>query len=442
MASAEALPVSPAEALDAFRPTLGRRGVALAVSGGADSLSLLHLWADARDLGADLPRAVVLSVDHRLRPEAAREAAFVGAVAAARGLDHRVLAWEGDKPSGNLQAAARAARRRLLLEAARDLDLDTLLLAHHADDQAETFLLRLARGSGVLGLSAMAARREEAGVAVLRPFLAWPKARLEATLRARGATWIEDPSNDDPRFERARLRRAMPALAEIGLDRDRLVATATAMARATAALEAMVDDLVDAAVSVHPAGFATVLPRPYAAAAEEIRLRLLARAIVALGGADHGPRLAALTALDAELRDGATPLARTLGGVRIERRRGRLWLAPEAGRSATLRLAPGATAWLGGRRFRLADDASGEAIVAPLGVAGRRARAQAQAQAQARRAAGGEASGPSAALLEGLPAVFVDDRPIGCPGLFGEAGLSELGLEVGPPPNLSRRAIR
>ncbi|NLH80008.1 MAG: tRNA lysidine(34) synthetase TilS, partial [Phyllobacteriaceae bacterium] len=156
VASAESTPVTPDEALTAFSPTLGRSGVALAVSGGADSLSLLHLWADARALAPNLPRAVVLTVDHRLRPEAAAEAAFVAEVAADRGLAHRTLAWVGAKPTANLQAEARAARRLLLVEAAADLGLDTLLLAHHADDQAETFLSRLARGSGVVGLAAMA----------------------------------------------------------------------------------------------------------------------------------------------------------------------------------------------------------------------------------------------------------------------------------------------
>ncbi|MCE1237586.1 MAG: tRNA lysidine(34) synthetase TilS [Hyphomicrobiales bacterium] len=435
MASADDLPVSPAEALDAFRPTLGRRGVALAVSGGADSLSLLHLWADARDLDARLPRAVALSVDHRLRPEAAREAAFVGEVAAARGLEHRILAWEGDKPSGNLQAAARDARRRLMREAMRDLDLDTLLLAHHADDQAETFLLRLARGSGVLGLAAMAAWREADGVALFRPFLAWPKARLVATLRACGATWIEDPSNGDVRFERARWRRAMPVLAELGLDRERLTATAAAMARASRALERSVDAFVATAVTVHPAGFASLSASSHAAAEEEIRLRFLARAITALGGADYGPRLSALTSLDADLIGGATA-TRTLGAVLIERRRGRLWFAPEAGRSATLRLAPGETGRLGGRRFGLSSAAEHAVTIAPLGERGRRA------WARSRPAEADDAARPSAALLEGLPAVHLGERLVGCPGLFGETEIEALGLEVGEPPNFAGGTVR
>ncbi|NLH79262.1 MAG: hypothetical protein GX458_00235 [Phyllobacteriaceae bacterium] len=152
---------------------------------------------------------------------------------------------------------------------------------------------------------------------MLRPFLDWPKARLVATLSARGATWIEDPSNRDPRFERARFRAAMPMLAELGLDRDRLVATAAAMGRAAAALEREVDALLSRAF-VHPAGFLRIAVEDYAASAEEIRLRAAARAIADLGGEAYGPRLAGLEAIDAELTAaGTTAVVRTLGGVRI-----------------------------------------------------------------------------------------------------------------------------
>lgn len=424
-------PVSPVEALDAFRPTLGRAGVALAVSGGADSLSLLHLWADARALEPRLPRARVFTVDHGLRPRAAAEARFVGEVAAARGLGHRTLVWDGPKPAGNLQAEARAARRRLLFAAMRTEGLDTLLLAHHADDQAETFLLRLARGSGVVGLAAMAARRDEDGLVVLRPFLDLPKARLVATLTARGQIWIEDPSNGDARFDRAKMRRAMPMLAELGLDRDRLVATAAAMARAAAALDRDLDDLIGRAVAIHPAGFLRIEAATLAGAAEEIRLRFLARAIEVLGGGAHGPRLAALAALDRDLCEPSTlPLVRTLGGVRIERRRGRLWMAPEAGRGGRALLRPGGRVRLGGRVFRLASTAPAALWIAPLGAAGRQALTARGGLSRARLGS----PAPSAALLEGLAAVFsVGGAIVACPGLETGEGTRPVGLSVAPP---------
>lgn len=428
MASAEATPVSPAEALAVFGSTLGRRGVGLAVSGGADSLSLLHLWADARVLDPRLPRAVVLTVDHGLRAASAGEAAFVGAVATARGLDHYVLAWDGPKPAANLQAEARRARWRLLTAAAAEFGLDTLILAHHADDQAETFLLRLARGSGVVGLAAMAPARREGGLLLLRPFLGWPKARLVATLTARGATWIEDPSNGDPRFERARLRGVMPQLAELGLDRARLTATAAAMARAARAIETLVDDLVGRAVVVHPAGFVRVDAAAWRQASDEVRLRLLSRLVARLSDHDYGPRLAALEAIDAALRVAEGRCVRTLAGVRIEIRRGWLWLAPEAGRHDMVRLAPGARVRVGGRDFTLAAEAPSAVWLGPLGAIERRRRASAM---------GGDAldfgaPAPSAALVEGLTAVFLD---AGVPTFVGPAVAAMtcvIGLEVGP----------
>lgn len=428
MASAETSPVSPAEAVSAFGPTLGRSGVGLAVSGGADSLSLLHLWADARALGATLPRAVVLTVDHGLRAASSAEAAFVGAAAAARGLEHRVLAWDGPKPTGNLQAEARRARRRLLTAAARELDLDTLLLAHHADDQAETFLLRLARGSGVVGLSAMAAVRREGGLLLLRPFLGWPKARLVATLEARGATWIEDPSNGDPRFERARLRGVMPRLAELGLDRARLTATAAAMARAARAIETMVDDLVGRAVVVHPAGFVRVETAAWRQASDEVRLRLLSRLVARLSDHDYGPRLAALEAIDGALRAAEGRCVRTLAGVRIEARRGWLWLAPEAGRHGAIRLAPGGRVRVAGRDFALAAVAPTAMRLGPLGSIGRRYLSS---------GVGGGAfdfgdPAPSAALVEGLTAVFVEGETPVLVGSVAVAGARIPGLSVGP----------
>jgi tRNA(Ile)-lysidine synthase len=426
VASAEAAPVSPAEALSAFRPTLGRRGVGLAVSGGADSLSLLHLWADARALEPSLPDAVVLTVDHRLRAASADEAGFVAEVAAARGLSHRTLSWDGPKPAANLQAAARRARRELLRAAAEDLGLDTLLLAHHADDQAETFLLRLARGSGVVGLAAMAPARREGGLLVLRPFLDWPKARLVASLTARGARWIEDPSNADPRFERARARAAMPALAALGLDRARLVATAAAMARAAAAIATLVDELADRAVVVHPAGFVRVEAAALRAAPEEVRLRLLSRLVAMLADAPYGPRLAALERLDAALRSGEGGGAHTLAGVRVEARRGWLWLAPEAGRCASVRLAAGERRRIGGREVSLAGDAPAAVVLGPLGAAGRRAL----------RAAGDRLDlgdpAPSAALVEGLTAVVVAGEGLVLAGLAGAAAGRVAGLRVGP----------
>lgn len=417
MASAPDLPVSEAEAANLFAPLRDRAGIALAVSGGADSSALLFLWARARAVDPTLPPAVVLTVDHRLRPEAAAEADRVAARAAEFGFPHHTLVWTESRPGGNLQARAALARRRLLLDRAADLGCDTLVLAHHADDQAETFLTRLARGSGVVGLAGMAPRRMQDGLLVARPFLALPKARLVATLVAAGLDWCEDPSNADPHYARARLRAARPVLDGLGLTRERLVATARAMARAAAALELQRATLDREAVVRHPAGWTTIVATSLLAAPEEIRLRLLSRLIGDTTGTPYGPRLDALETLDSEIieaaRDGRR-LVRTLGGARIEVRRGLVWLAPEIGRTpARLRLAPGEAGLWRAERVRLSVAARGPVIVAPLGAEGRRLVTN-------RRCIAADCLGrpaPSAVILESVTAIFVEDRLVACPAL-------------------------
>ena len=418
MASAESAPVSDAEAADLFAPLRDRAGVALAVSGGPDSSALLVLYARARRLDPGLPPAVVFTVDHGLRPEAAEEARAVATLAARHGLPHHTLAWTGERPSANLQAEARRARYRLTIEAARALGLDALVTAHHAEDQAETFLARLARGSGVVGLAAMAPMRRIDGMLLFRPFLEIAKARLMATLVAHGEGWIEDPSNADPRFDRVRLRAAAPLLAELGLTRDRLTATARAMARAAAAVEREVSAAVQRGVLVHDGGWSTLVPETYAGLAEEVRLRLMSRLVRAVGGGDYGPRLEQVEDLDRVFAGGDAAVAipaRTLGGARIEQRAGRIWVSADRGRGAppVLDLAPGESGVWRGRWVRLAAEAPGAVRIAPLGGEGWRAIV----------AAGGlvpDVLGmptPSAAVIESTPAVHVEGRLVACPGL-------------------------
>ncbi len=189
-----------------FGPFETNPDLAVAVSGGRDSLSLAVLAKEwAADRGG---RAIALIVDHGLRVEAADEARATARLLARQGLDSVVLCWDGPKPMTGLQEAAREARYRLLRQACRERGILHLLVAHHADDQDETIAMRAARASGPDGLAGMAALVEWAEVRLLRPLLAVRRARLTATLAARGIAWIDDPSNADPRFERARLRLA------------------------------------------------------------------------------------------------------------------------------------------------------------------------------------------------------------------------------------------
>jgi len=293
--------------------------LAVAVSGGADSLALTLLtdtWFRGRAEAHPPGRFVALTVDHGLRAGAADEARQVGAWMAARGIEHHVLRWRGAKPASDLQAAARRARYRLLEGWCRRHRIDYLLVAHNLEDQAETFLLRLARGSGVDGLAAMASRRGTRPV-LLRPLLDVSRARLEATLRARGQDWISDPSNQDTAFARVRMRRLLPRLAGEGLDPARLAGTARRMARARTALEHFTGNLLAGCASADPAGFVRLDPAPLVMAPEEIGLRVVAAVLGTVGGAEYRPRLARLERLVQAIVKGNLGRGRTLSGCRI-----------------------------------------------------------------------------------------------------------------------------
>lgn len=352
-------------------PFEARPRLAVAVSGGADSLALALLaaqWA-----GTQGGAAVAVTVDHRLRPGSTAEAAQVGAWLARHGIRHHILSWVGDKPAADLQAAARRARYDLLGEFCRAAGILHLLLAHHREDQAETLLLRLGRGSGVDGLSAMAASLPTRWGRVLRPVLEVAPQALRATLRLRGQDWIEDPSNTNAGFARVRLRRLAPLLAAEGLAAGRLAATAGRLARARAALEQAVAEAACRFVELHPAGFARCEASAFARLADEIGLRLLSRLLLVVGGGAYGPRLERLERLHAELRGGVSG-ARTLAGCRLVPSRGgaELLICREPARLAPpLALVAGtAMVWDGRFRVEVAADAPPGLFLGALGGAG------------------------------------------------------------------------
>ncbi len=326
--------------------------IAVAVSGGADSLALsvlLHGWVRSRR-----GSLVALTVDHGLRPEAAAEARYVQRALVPLGIEHRVLPWLGAKPQANVPAAARRARYDLLVRWCARRGLLHLALGHHLDDQAETLLLRLGRGSGLDGLAAMAPVAELPRLRLLRPLLGVPKARLVATLSARGLSWIEDPTNRDPSQARARLRLLMPGLAREGLTPARLAAAAGHLGRARAALDLAVGRLLVRAVAVHPAGFARLETDALVAAPEEVGLRALARVLMTVGGAEYTPRMVRLQRLYGRIAAGPARGA-TLGGCRIVPRRGQLLIVREAAAVPEVSVRPGERLrWDG--RFEVAVD--------------------------------------------------------------------------------------
>lgn len=265
----------------------------VAVSGGGDSMALLHLLADWRDAAGPILHAV--TVDHGLRPEAAAEADMVAAACLHFGLAHDRLRWDGSQAIGNLPDAARRARYGLIADWARARALDMVALAHTADDQAETVLMRLARGSGVDGLSPMVARRRHLGVTWVRPLLQARRADLRRFLQDRGQGWADDPTNDDPAYDRVQARRALAVLQPLGITAEGLIATAHRMAMARDALGRTAADLARVAVTAE-AGDLVIARAPFIAAPFEIQARLLAQALIFVASADYRPRWSALTA--------------------------------------------------------------------------------------------------------------------------------------------------
>lgn len=427
-AAPDARPLDPA-ARDRLFAALSRYDrIVLAVSGGADSMALMTLYRAHQAACADAPEAIVATIDHGLRAGSVDDAAFVLEAAARIGLRAVVRRWDGDKPASDLQARAREARYRLLEEIALEEGAGAVVTAHTRDDQAETFLLRLARGSGLKGLAAMAPVRRLGAVDLVRPLLDVRRDELRATLAESGVAFREDPSNANRRFARVRMRALMPTLAAEGLDAQRLTETAARLARADRAIEHAVEDLAATALHVDPGGFARLQVAAFRRAPEEIRLRLLVAVLGFIGGAAYAPRLERLERAEEALL-ASEPARLTLGGARLVRAGGVLHVFREAGRKGLpeVALAPGeSTVWDGRFRFALAESAPQPAVVRVLGPAWRKL-----VDRQDR-------GGAPAAALAGVPAVFVDDAVVAAPafGHFADrqwARSVEAGFVAAPP---------
>lgn len=314
-------PVGAGEATELFGDLAGEPRLLVAVSGGPDSVALLGLLSDwAREPGR--PRLLAATVDHGLRPGSADEALGVAALCARLGVPHRLLRWSGDKPASRLQERARAARYALLAQEAEAVGGAVLVTAHTLDDQAETLLMRMARGSGPSGLAGMRRRVSRHGTVLVRPLLGVHKARLVATAQARRLPFVIDPSNGDPRFSRARWRSLMPLLAAEGLDAERLSRLAGRLARLDEAVTARADTVLDSLL--RPAAGAPLLSLDFGALLQEpdeVVLRVVGAAIARLGAEGEGvvrlERLEACVAALAEAARAGRPLARTLAGAAL-----------------------------------------------------------------------------------------------------------------------------
>ena len=351
--------------------------VVLAVSGGADSLAMLHLCLDwrrdyavrdhqkrghaKRDQTVSPCTFSVVTVDHGLRPESAAEAASVADLCAALSVQHTTLHWNESKPAHGLQAAARQARYAIIARHLHEQGHTAVATAHTADDQAETVLMRLARGSGVDGLAAMLPMsRLPSDAALLRPLLGQRKSSLIAYLTKHGYPWCEDPSNQVDSYERVRVRRARTKMQEAGFGLDALAVARSAQraARASSALSSMTQ-AAWAARGTHaefsPYGYATVQWEWLLAQPEEVRIRLLIGLLDCVGGQERSASLGQLEAMTAT-RDWALPAPCTLNGTQWEHGNDRtLVITREVGRSVLppVSLSPGhSLIW--DRRFKIA----------------------------------------------------------------------------------------
>jgi tRNA(Ile)-lysidine synthase len=284
-----------------FAPFASCEKLGLAVSGGPDSLALMLLaaqWARA----PDRPRLHVYTVDHRLRPEAAAEAAMVAREAERLGLACRVLAWEGDKPATGIQAAARTARYRLLAGARSEDGADLVLTAHHLGDQAETVLMRLAHGSGIEGLAGMREVSFVEGCKIGRPLLGVRPEVLRAAVVAAGLTPAADPGNDDPTYERVRWRQFQPELDRMGLTLERLGTLARRMELATSLVADSVEDVYPKFVVPLSGTHYEIVHGRFAALNPLVGAALLGQVLELVSGDRRSPPLGALESLQAVLQ--------------------------------------------------------------------------------------------------------------------------------------------
>lgn len=300
----------------------------LAVSGGPDSVALMLLCAQwslrsSREIA-------VATVDHRLRKEARAEAEAVGRWAHDLGYAHHLLTWDEEKPLTRLQERARQARYALLAACAHRIGASAIVVAHHADDQAETILFRLTRGSGIAGLAGMAPLARCDDIALLRPLLDFRKEELEAICARAGQIFFRDPSNEDDSFARARLRKLAPVLAAQGLGQDALLRLGARAARADAALTHYAAETLQRALRKDDASCVELDAATLCEAPPEILQRALASAILRLAptAALRLERLERASARIGAALNARSPAKTTLADVSIEARDGRVRLRP------------------------------------------------------------------------------------------------------------------
>ena len=414
--------LTAAALLHRLQPFGAEAHLALAVSGGGDSMGLLALAAEAQKLDY-APRFSVLTVDHKLRPEAADEAAQVGDICRALGLPHYLLAADENLSQTGIQQEARNLRYRLMAGWCAAYEAQALVLAHHQDDQAETVLMRMARGSGVKGLGGMAPRRKihtEAGpLLLLRPFLNDAGDALKNIAAAAGLPVIDDPSNEDTRFERVRWRRLLPKLAAEGLDAATLAEMAATMRQTQAALDKKLTGWLETHADWHEYGVLCLPRAGFEALPQAHQQRLLGRFVQYFGQHAHPLKRRKSERVLQHMANSPFGGA-VLGGAQLRWRGDTIFMGREAAACPSpLALHDGDGIW--DNRFRFASEKADKKLhLAALGQAG--------VQEMRNRGVVFDKKLP-AVYFAALPGLFADEVLINCP-VITKTGGKLTGFEV------------
>jgi tRNA(Ile)-lysidine synthase len=341
-----------------FTHMRGAQKIALAVSGGPDSMALA--WGACAVWGAKNMPAFI--VEHGLRPESAAEAETVKERLWAMGLGAEILRWEHGEVDSRLHVRAREARYELLLSACRRAGADVLLLAHHKDDQAETILMRLAKGSGLWGLGGMRGETLREGVRVIRPLLNIEKKQLEATCTANDIPFVRDPSNEKEKYARGRLRRVAEALAAEGFTKDRLVDFGARAAEAADALDYYAHAFLRQSARPVAGGAIEMERGALAALPRAVVLEVLALALQALHPQTYAPERKALVRLAGFLTAEDQAGAATLHGCLVQKRKNHLLFLREPEAITEKRLAEAEKTLLWDARFYVQCPAQSEGL--------------------------------------------------------------------------------
>ena len=302
--------------------------IAIAVSGGVDSMVLMNLAKESDFLNDK--NVFILVVDHGLRAESKQEAKFVKNEAKKLDFPTRILKWKGSKPNKRIQEEARNKRYSLLINFCRENNINNLYLAHHLDDQIETFLFRMFRGSGLQGLTSFSSSYERNGLTLIRPLIDTPKSELISYARRKKINWVEDPSNENQKYDRVKLRKVLPLIYKEGFDKKVFLKSVKKLRLANQALDQITKEFVLQYVIINKNISVFIKQELFLTAPEDVQLRVLQNTIRIFSGERYySPNYLKILNLMNWARNDNDISAKTLGGTIFRKRKGGLILYKE-----------------------------------------------------------------------------------------------------------------